>query len=79
LTEYLKEGQIGGFAADVLAQEPPTEEEPLIQLNNVLITPHTASLTTLTFDEMCVLTVQNTLDLLYGKSINEKYIYNLSI
>ena len=78
LTEALAEGHLGGFAADVLAQEPPAKEEPLIAFPNVLITPHTASLTALTFDEMCVLTVQNTLDFLTGKSINEKYIYNLS-
>lgn len=79
LTEALVNGHLGGFAADVLAQEPPTEEEPLLKLLNVLVTPHTASLTALTFDEMCVITVQNTLDLLQGKSINQKYIYNKTI
>ena len=79
LTDLLVKGHLGGFAADVLAQEPPAEEELLLTLPNVLVTPHTASLTALTFDEMCVLTVQNTLDLLQGQNINQKYIYNFSL
>jgi lactate dehydrogenase-like 2-hydroxyacid dehydrogenase len=47
-----------------------------VALDNVLISPHTASLTARTFDEMCVLTVQNTLSLLAGESIDRKYVFN---
>lgn len=42
LLEALKEGKIGGYAADVMWNEPPSEpyEKELISLDNVLITPH---------------------------------------
>jgi phosphoglycerate dehydrogenase-like enzyme len=76
LVEALRRGWIGGFAADVLSEEPPAANEPLLQQDNVLLTPHTASLTARTFDEMCVLTVQNTLALLAGEPIDTKYVFN---
>ena len=76
LVAALQSDQIGGFAADVLAEEPPDPEDPLFTLPNVLITPHSASLTASTFNEMCVLTVQNTISLLDGQSINPLYIFN---
>ncbi|MEL6943930.1 MAG: hydroxyacid dehydrogenase [Bacteroidota bacterium] len=76
LIDALQSNEIGGFAADVLATEPPDANSPLLQLDNVLITPHAASLTATTYNQMCVLTVKNTIDLLQGKKINEKYIFN---
>lgn len=76
LLNALQREQIGGFAADVLDREPPVENDPLLQLDNVLITPHSASLTARTYNEMCLITVRNTLDLLQGKSIDERFIFN---
>ncbi|MEM9886621.1 MAG: NAD(P)-dependent oxidoreductase [Bacteroidota bacterium] len=76
LYQALKDEKIGGFAADVLAAEPPAQDELLLQLENVLITPHTASLTALTYNEMCVLTVENAINLLAGKKIEERFLFN---
>ncbi|MCB0629090.1 MAG: hydroxyacid dehydrogenase [Saprospiraceae bacterium] len=76
LLKALMQGTIGGFAADVLTVEPPSAGHPFLELDNVLITPHSASLTARTYNEMCVLTVRNTLALLEGKSIDDKYIFN---
>lgn len=76
LVNALNRKKIGGFGADVLAAEPPPADDPLLQPDNVLITPHSASLTGRTYNEMCVLTVQNTIDLLAGKAIDQKYIFN---
>jgi phosphoglycerate dehydrogenase-like enzyme len=45
LTEALRENQIAGAALDVLDQEPPDPANPLLQLDNVLLTPHTAGVT----------------------------------
>lgn len=76
LTTALQRNQFGGFGADVLISEPPDKNDPLLQMENVLITPHSASLTARTYNEMCVLTVQNTIDLLQGRTIDLKYIFN---
>lgn len=42
LADALKAGFIGGAALDVLAEEPPAENCPLIGLENCIITPHMA-------------------------------------
>jgi len=45
LAEALRSCRIGGAALDVFAEEPLPPESPLWQLDNLLITPHTAGLT----------------------------------
>ena len=41
----LHSGQVGGYGADVLEQEPPPPDHPLLRLPNCVITPHVASRT----------------------------------
>jgi phosphoglycerate dehydrogenase-like enzyme len=76
LVEALHSGQIGGFAADVLTEEPPAPDHPLLRMENVLITPHSASLTATTYNEMCVVTARNTVALLEGQTIDPRFIFN---
>ena len=45
LTAAIKSGHIGGAAVDVLEQEPPSRNLELLQLDNVIVTPHSAALT----------------------------------
>ena len=42
LYQALKEGQIGGAGVDVLEQEPPCPDNPLLNLDNIIVTPHVA-------------------------------------
>lgn len=46
LIEALREGQIAGAGLDVLEQEPPKPDNPLLTMDNVVVTPHVASATT---------------------------------
>ena len=43
LIRALQEGWIAGAGLDVLEQEPPDPENPLLHMNNVILTPHVAS------------------------------------
>jgi D-3-phosphoglycerate dehydrogenase len=45
LVAALKSGRVAGYGTDVLDQEPPPVDHPLLKLPNVVITPHVASRT----------------------------------
>ena len=45
LTRALQEGWIAGAGLDVLEQEPPDPQDPILKLENVVLTPHYASYT----------------------------------
>lgn len=46
LIEALREGRIAAAGLDVLEQEPPQPDNPLLGMDNVILTPHVASATT---------------------------------
>ena len=46
LIAALESGEIAAAGLDVLAQEPPEPDNPLLHMNNVIVTPHVASATT---------------------------------
>jgi D-3-phosphoglycerate dehydrogenase len=45
LTETLRNKAIAGAGLDVWAKEPPPPDHPLLQFDNVLVSPHTAGVT----------------------------------
>ncbi len=42
LIEALRNGEIAGAGIDVFEQEPTTPDNPLLKMDNVIVTPHTA-------------------------------------
>jgi D-3-phosphoglycerate dehydrogenase len=46
LIEAVRAGAIAGAGLDVLEQEPPSRDNPLLTMENVVVTPHVASATT---------------------------------
>jgi len=45
LIRALEERKIAGAALDVFRQEPPLKNNPLLEMENVILSPHSASLT----------------------------------
>ena len=76
LTEALRAGRIGGFAADVLDAEPPAADDPLPGLPNTLITPHIGGLTRSTYIDTCVRSVRNVVAVLRGEAPEPGCIFN---
>lgn len=71
----LESGRLGGYAADVLAQEPPAADDPLLSHPGALITPHVAALTDRTYRAMCVSTAQNVLAIVRGEAVDPAVLY----
>ncbi len=67
LIKALKEQRIAGAAIDVFEHEPKIHPE-LRKLNNITITPHTASATNEAREAMATLAVDNLLDVLEGRT-----------
>ncbi|MFQ3619403.1 MAG: hydroxyacid dehydrogenase [Spirochaetales bacterium] len=67
LIEALEKRKIAGAGLDVFEQEPPSPDNPLLRLENVLLTPHSAALTKECVVRMAVAGAQRVVDLFNGK------------
>jgi D-3-phosphoglycerate dehydrogenase len=67
LDRALREGRLFGAGLDVLKVEPPAPDHPLLANDRVLISPHTAGLTSECAARMAVASVQNVIDHFAGR------------
>jgi D-3-phosphoglycerate dehydrogenase / 2-oxoglutarate reductase len=74
LIAALQNGTIAGAALDVFEQEPPAADNPLFQLDNVILSPHSAAQTAECVVRMSTTTAQGVVDALTG--VRPRYIYN---
>ena len=70
LAQALKKGIIAGAGLDVLSQEPPPPDHPLVGLPNCLITPHNAWATLESRTRMMEILVQNLKAFKDGNPVN---------
>ena len=59
LIDALRSGRLGGAGLDVFTEEPVAHGEALLTLDNVVVTPHVAWITTGTFDRSFALAAEN--------------------
>ncbi len=67
LAAALRDGQLAGAGVDVLAQEPPAANHPLLGLKNVVISPHSAALTAECAVRMSLACAENVLGVFTGR------------
>ncbi len=63
----LQNGEIGFAALDVLETEPPHEDHPLLHMENVIVTPHTAWYSEESQRKLQATAAENVRDVLQGK------------
>lgn len=64
----LESGKIGGYATDVLDQEPPSPNHPLLTAPNCLITPHIGSRTFESVERQAMMATENLINCLKGEA-----------
>ncbi|MFB0923751.1 MAG: NAD(P)-dependent oxidoreductase [Vicingaceae bacterium] len=64
LIDGLNNDKISGYLTDVLEVEPISNNEPLVRLNNVIITPHVGSRTYQSVEKQALMSIRNLINCL---------------
>ena len=70
VADALREGRLGGFGADVMSAEPPSEDNPLLSAPNAYVTPHIAWATKEARKRLMDIAVENVEAFISGKPVN---------
>ncbi|MGE0132179.1 MAG: NAD(P)-dependent oxidoreductase [Blastocatellales bacterium] len=72
----LAEKRIAGAGLDVMAEEPPPAGHPFFKLDNVIITPHLATITDAAYRNMCLEVAAQVANVLQGKPLDIRNVRN---
>lgn len=67
LVEALRSGHVAGYATDLTDQEPAAPDDPLLTLDNTIITPHVGSRTYESVVRQATMATRNLINVLSGK------------
>jgi D-3-phosphoglycerate dehydrogenase / 2-oxoglutarate reductase len=76
LLAAISAGVLGGYGTDVWDPEPPGNDDPLVAHERVVITPHVAGLTDVTFRDICVGPAAATIAILAGQQPDPTCVYS---
>jgi phosphoglycerate dehydrogenase-like enzyme len=76
LADAIEAGVVGGYATDVWDPEPPPGDDQLVAHERVLITPHVAGLTDVTYREICVRPAAAAVAILTGEPPDPMCVYS---
>jgi D-3-phosphoglycerate dehydrogenase len=76
LTAALVAGRLAGAGLDVMTEEPPAADHPLLGLEQVVFTPHVATITDVAYRRMCVEVATQVARLLRGEPPDAEFVKN---
>lgn len=75
LAKALTEHKITGAALDVFEDEPPKPDNPLLECENIILSPHSAALTKESATRMAVHAAMGVIDVLHNRK--PKWVFNI--